>query len=144
MGKAGGAARGRRENPAQSRPHRRTGESGVMQATSRPLARHPRPRFLNSTGTAPRKPGGDPHTPMQLLLWTSRCSVPAKLRLVMRGLDPRTHAASPLETCAGHGLRRGEGLLGLVPGFTKKYGIKVLVYYEQHPTALTAMQREKK
>jgi putative endonuclease len=31
----------------------------------------------------------------------------------------------------------------LVPGFTKKYGIKLLVYYEQHTTALGAIQREK-
>ena len=32
---------------------------------------------------------------------------------------------------------------GVVPGFTKKYGIKLLVYFEQYDTALTAIQREK-
>ena len=32
---------------------------------------------------------------------------------------------------------------GLVPGFTKHYAIKQLVYYEQHATAASAIQREK-
>jgi len=32
---------------------------------------------------------------------------------------------------------------GLVPGFTKRYGIKMLVYFEQHDTASAAIQREK-
>src|SRR5262245_42469882 len=32
---------------------------------------------------------------------------------------------------------------GLVPGVTKQYGVKLLVYYEQHATALAAIQREK-
>jgi putative endonuclease len=32
---------------------------------------------------------------------------------------------------------------GLVPGFTKRYGIKMLVYYEHHDTAAAAIQREK-
>ena len=32
---------------------------------------------------------------------------------------------------------------GLVRGFTKRYGIKTLVYYEQHATAELAIQREK-
>ena len=32
---------------------------------------------------------------------------------------------------------------GLVRGFTKRYGIKMLVYYEQHDTAMAAIQREK-
>jgi putative endonuclease len=32
---------------------------------------------------------------------------------------------------------------GLVPGFTKRYGIKMLVYYERHDTARAAIQREK-
>jgi putative endonuclease len=32
---------------------------------------------------------------------------------------------------------------GLVPGFTKRYGIKMLVFYEQHSTAEAAIQREK-
>ena len=33
---------------------------------------------------------------------------------------------------------------GLVEGFTKKYDVKSLVYYEQHPTALEAIHREKR
>jgi putative endonuclease len=32
---------------------------------------------------------------------------------------------------------------GLAPGFTKRHGVKVLVYFEQHATAATAIQREK-
>jgi putative endonuclease len=32
---------------------------------------------------------------------------------------------------------------GLVPGFTKRYGIKMLVHYERHDTAAAAIQREK-
>jgi putative endonuclease len=32
---------------------------------------------------------------------------------------------------------------GLVRGFTKRYGIKILVYFEQHETAIAAIQREK-
>jgi len=32
---------------------------------------------------------------------------------------------------------------GLVPGFTKRYGVKMLVYYEEHATAEAAIQREK-
>jgi putative endonuclease len=32
---------------------------------------------------------------------------------------------------------------GLVPGFTKRYGVKMLVYYEVHDTAVAAIQREK-
>jgi len=32
---------------------------------------------------------------------------------------------------------------GLVDGFTKRYGIKLLVYFEQHDTAYAAIQREK-
>ena len=31
----------------------------------------------------------------------------------------------------------------LLPGFTKRYGVKRLVYYEQHDTAMAAIQREK-
>lgn len=31
----------------------------------------------------------------------------------------------------------------LVDGFTKRYGLKMLVYYEEHATALEAIQREK-
>jgi len=36
-----------------------------------------------------------------------------------------------------------EHKIGVVPGFTKKYHIKTLVYYEQHPYAETAINREK-
>ncbi len=32
---------------------------------------------------------------------------------------------------------------GLADGFTKKHGIKRLVYFEQHETALSAIAREK-
>jgi putative endonuclease len=32
---------------------------------------------------------------------------------------------------------------GLTAGFTKKYGVKSLVFYEQHDTAIAAIQREK-
>lgn len=33
---------------------------------------------------------------------------------------------------------------GMVEGFTKKYGIKHLMYYEEHATALEAIHREKR
>jgi putative endonuclease len=32
---------------------------------------------------------------------------------------------------------------GLAESFTKRYGIKTLVYFEQHETIATALQREK-
>jgi putative endonuclease len=32
---------------------------------------------------------------------------------------------------------------GLADGFTNEHGIKMLVYYEQHATAIAAIQREK-
>ncbi|NVO16645.1 MAG: GIY-YIG nuclease family protein [Rhodoplanes sp.] len=32
---------------------------------------------------------------------------------------------------------------GFVAGFTKRYRVKSLVYYEQHDTAVAAIQREK-
>jgi putative endonuclease len=32
---------------------------------------------------------------------------------------------------------------GLVEGFTKEHGVKMLVYYEEHATAIAAIQREK-
>ena len=32
---------------------------------------------------------------------------------------------------------------GLAGGFSRQYGVKMLVYYEQHATALAAIQREK-
>jgi putative endonuclease len=52
----------------------------------------------------------------------------------------RCTSASPMIWCVGP-LRHREGL---VPGFTKRYGIKMLVYYERHDTAAAAIQREKK
>ena len=33
---------------------------------------------------------------------------------------------------------------GLVPGFTREYGVKLLVWFEQHPTMETAITREKR
>jgi putative endonuclease len=33
---------------------------------------------------------------------------------------------------------------GLIEGFTKKYGVKRLVYYEEHGTAAAAIHREKR
>jgi putative endonuclease len=32
---------------------------------------------------------------------------------------------------------------GLVDGFTKEHAVRMLVYFEQHATAITAIQREK-
>jgi len=32
---------------------------------------------------------------------------------------------------------------GLADGFTKRYGVKMLVWYEQHPTMIGAITREK-
>ena len=32
---------------------------------------------------------------------------------------------------------------GMVAGFTRRYGVKSLVYYELHDTAVAAIQREK-
>jgi putative endonuclease len=32
---------------------------------------------------------------------------------------------------------------GIYKGFSKKYGLKTLVYYEEYPTALEAIHREK-
>ena len=32
---------------------------------------------------------------------------------------------------------------GLLEGFTRQYGVKTLVYYEPHETAISAIQREK-
>jgi putative endonuclease len=87
----------------------------------------------------------------------------------MRGLDPRIHhlhqrngsnnqltsslwvyilASRPggtLYVGASNDLirRAFEYRGGLVPGFTKRYGIKMLVYYERHETAGLAIQREK-
>ena len=39
--------------------------------------------------------------------------------------------------------RIGQHREGLVPGFTRQYGLKRLVWYEQHETMALAIQREK-
>ncbi len=39
--------------------------------------------------------------------------------------------------------RTYEHRAGLVEGFTRRYGVKTLVYFETHPLALTAIAREK-
>mgnify|MGYP001263643783 CR=1 FL=1 len=39
--------------------------------------------------------------------------------------------------------RMAEHDQGLIEGFTKKYGIKILVYYEHHETMDAAIKREK-
>ena len=36
-----------------------------------------------------------------------------------------------------------EHRIGTVPGFTRKYGVKMLVWYEQHETREMAFQRER-
>jgi len=36
-----------------------------------------------------------------------------------------------------------EHRIGTVPGFTRKYGVKMLVWYQQHETRETAFQRER-
>jgi putative endonuclease len=38
--------------------------------------------------------------------------------------------------------RAWEHRSGAVPGFTKRYGLKWLVYFERHPSLLAARQRE--
>jgi putative endonuclease len=40
--------------------------------------------------------------------------------------------------------RAGEHREGLVPGFTKSYGVKMLVYFEEFATAADAIHREKR
>jgi putative endonuclease len=40
--------------------------------------------------------------------------------------------------------RMQDHVLGLVEGFTKRYGVKMLVYYEVHQTMDTAIAREKR
>ena len=42
------------------------------------------------------------------------------------------------------GRRAYEHREGLIEGFTKKYGVKRLVYFEEFPTALDAIRREKR
>jgi putative endonuclease len=39
--------------------------------------------------------------------------------------------------------RMPEHKQGLIEGFTKKYGVHMLVYYETHPTMEAAIRREK-
>lgn len=41
-------------------------------------------------------------------------------------------------------LRNYQHREGLVDGFSKKYGLKMLVYYEEHATAGAAIHREKR
>jgi putative endonuclease len=36
-----------------------------------------------------------------------------------------------------------EHKIGAVPGFTRQYGVKMLVWYEQHESRETAFQRER-
>ena len=80
---------------------------------------------------------------------------------VIRGLDPRTHSISP--PCMGGWVyilaskpygtlyigvtsnlvrRTWEHRTGLIPGFTQKYGVKSLVWFETHERIETAIQRE--
>ena len=40
-------------------------------------------------------------------------------------------------------LRMSQHVQGLFPGFTKKYGLKSLVYYEMHASMADAIKREK-
>jgi putative endonuclease len=54
------------------------------------------------------------------------------LRNALCGRDEQSHQAS---------LEHKEGLL---PGFTKKYGVKSLVWYEWHERIELAIEREKK
>ncbi len=42
------------------------------------------------------------------------------------------------------GRRVSEHREGLVPGFTKRYDVKTLVYFETFPTAADAIHREKR
>jgi putative endonuclease len=55
------------------------------------------------------------------------------------------------QSCQWHALCRNHGHLprrawehreGAIEGFTKKYGLKRLVYFEEHPTIFGARQRE--
>jgi putative endonuclease len=39
--------------------------------------------------------------------------------------------------------RAWEHRTGTIPGFTRKYGIKMLVWFEQHETRESALQRER-
>ncbi len=39
--------------------------------------------------------------------------------------------------------RAWEHRTGVVPGFTKKYGVKLLIWYEVHESRETAFQRER-
>jgi putative endonuclease len=44
----------------------------------------------------------------------------------------------------GHLIKRvAEHRDGLIEGFTRRYGIKRLVYFEEHATAMEAIKREK-
>jgi putative endonuclease len=83
------------------------------------------------------------------------------LFFVIAGLDPAIHADEQDETYWVYILAsRPRGTLytgitnnlirriyehreGLADGFTKEHSVKMLVYYEQHATAMAAIQREK-
>jgi len=39
-------------------------------------------------------------------------------------------------------LRVSQHKEGLIPGFTRRYGVKTLVWYEEHGTIASAIQRE--
>jgi len=41
------------------------------------------------------------------------------------------------------GQRMAQHWQGLIPGFTRRYSVKLLVYYEMHETMPAAIQREK-
>ncbi len=45
---------------------------------------------------------------------------------------------------SGLPVRMSQHVQGLFPGFTKKYGLKRLVYYEMHENMLAAITREKR
>ena len=119
------------------------------------------------------KPAGDEHNPASSLPGLTRQSILLRkcAAIVRRTMDPRVKPTSDRWLGAsGQGAemgfwvyilanRRGGTLYvgvtndlvrrafehreGLVPGFTKRYGIKMLVYYERHDTAAAAIQREK-
>ena len=84
---------------------------------------------------------------------------PTKTTFVIAGLDPAIHHSSMnywvyiLASDPGGTLYIGvtnnivrrvyEHREGMVRGFTKTYGVKQLVYFEAHDTAISAIQREK-
>ena len=57
----------------------------------------------------------------------------------MRGLDPRIHRAARTTDA----LLRSEHREDVVDGFTKKYGVHRLVYFEPYDNVRVAIQRER-